>query len=237
MTNRRVGIAVAVGALTLSLALIAVVWFVKTHLQVQGGDRGSGPEGVSPPAAFLGKENFYVRVLLEKPNGIDMRANVLPKQIIDALEKDGKVVRPSRTSANFGYMAFFGNGDFATMEVMNDASLADLSYDKLEGIFRGAPRDGTRWETGDALRIGGRQFSARLLDADDAATGGKQGEIELAVVERGRKVYYYFGTLVEKAESPQRPSGAADASGQRSQAAPSKGTSAAWPSLTCYQPN
>ena len=149
-------------------------------------------------AAFAGRGNVYLRVALEKPNGIDMRANVMPPQIIDQLEKQGKAVRPSRTGANVGYWSFFENGDFATCEIMNNPSMADLSYLKLEELFLAAPRDGTKWKKGDGLVIGGREYSIRLLDEDDASTGGKKGEVEIAVIKDKKKLYYYFGTLLKK---------------------------------------
>lgn len=138
--------------------------------------------------AFSGKRNVYLRVALEKPNGIDMRANVMPQNIIDMLEKQGKAVRPSRTSANVGYWSFFKGGDFATCEIVNNPGMADLSYSQLEQVFAGAPHDGTKWEMkGDLLIVGGREFSVRLL-ANDDATGGKRGEIEIAVLKNKKKV-------------------------------------------------
>jgi hypothetical protein len=136
--------------------------------------------------------------VLEKANGIDMRANVIPQKIIDQLEKQGKTVRPSRTSANVGYWAFFRNGDFATCEIYNNPSMADLPYPKLEELFSAAPHDGTNWKKGDTLVIGSREYSVRLLTNDDAVTGGKRGEVEIAVLKDRKKVYYYFGTLLEK---------------------------------------
>lgn len=149
--------------------------------------------------AFAGKRNVYLRVVLEKPNGIDMRANVMPKEIIDMLEKQGKAVRPSRTSANVGYWAFFKGGDFATCEIVNNPSMADLPYAKIDGVFAGAPHDGTKWKKkGEVLTVGGREYSVRVLEADDAATGGKKDEIEIAVLKDTKKVYYYFGTLIQK---------------------------------------
>ncbi len=150
-------------------------------------------------AALSGKRNTYLRVVLEKPNGIDMRANVMPKELIERLEKQGKAVRPSRTSANVGYWAFFKGGDFATCEIINNPGMADLPYAKIDEVFAGAPRDGTKWQAGgEILTIGGREYSVKLLEADDAATGGKRGEIEIAVMKDKRKLYYYFGTLIRK---------------------------------------
>jgi hypothetical protein len=105
-------------------------------------------------------------------------------------------LRSSRTSANVGYWAFFKNGDFATAEVLNNPGLADLSYEKLEELFLKAPRDGTKWKKGENLSIGTREYSVRMLDADDPATGGRKGEVEVAVIKGGTKLYYYFGSLV-----------------------------------------
>jgi hypothetical protein len=150
-------------------------------------------------STLSGKQNAYFRVVLEKPNGVDMRANVMPKEIIDMLEKQGKAVRPSRTSANVGYWCFFKGGDFATCEIINNPSMADLSYAKLEEVFAGAPHDGTKWKKKeDTLTVGGRDYLIRLLDADDDTTGGKKGEVEIAVIKDKKKVYFYFGSLLEK---------------------------------------
>jgi len=149
--------------------------------------------------SMLGRKNVYVRVSLERPNGIDMRARVMPQRTIDALEKQGKAVRPSRTSANVSYWAFFANGDFATADVVNNPALSDLSHQRLESLFQKAPRDGTMWKKGPRLVIGPREFSVRLLDADDPVTGGRKGELEIAVVEGGDKRYYYFGSIVREA--------------------------------------
>ena len=116
------------------------------------------------------------------------------------LEKQGKAERPSRTTANnVGYWAFFKGGDFATCEVINNPKMADLPYEKLESVFAGAPHDGTKWKKKrDVLIVGGREYAVRLLNADDTATGGKMGEVEIAVTQDSKKVYYYFGTLVQK---------------------------------------
>lgn len=148
--------------------------------------------------AFAGERNVYIRVVLEKPNGIDMRANIMPKEIIDMLEKQGKAVRPSRSSANVGYWAFFKGGDFATVEIINNPIMADLPYAAIDVVFAGAPHDGTKWKKmGDVLTVGGRECSVRVLEADDAATGGKKDEVEIAVLKDKKKVYYYFGKLIQ----------------------------------------
>jgi outer membrane protein OmpA-like peptidoglycan-associated protein len=149
-------------------------------------------------SAFDRTENAYFRVALEKANGIDMRANVMPAAVIAELERQGKAVRPSRTNANVGYWAFLSTGDFVTAEIVNNPRLANLGYAELEELFASAPRDGTKWQKGEALTIGKREFSVGRLDADDPGTGGKRGEVEIAVLEGGKKAYYYYGRLIEK---------------------------------------
>jgi hypothetical protein len=158
--------------------------------------QSAGPEPFA--SAFDRSENVYFRVDLEKPDGIDMRANVMPAATIAKLERQGKAVRPSRTRDNVSYWAFFKSGDFATAEVVDNPRLANLDYAGLEELFANAPRDGTKWTAGEGLTIGKRQFSVGRLDAHDTATGGRRGEVEIAVVHDGRKVYYYYGRLVEK---------------------------------------
>jgi len=162
-------------------------------------------EGAALETVFDGRANVYFRVVLEKANGIDMRANVMPQQAIEALERQGKAVRPSRTSANVGYWAFFRNGDFATAEVLNNPGLSDLSYEKLEELFMKAPRDGTKWKKGEHLSIGTREYAVRVLEADDPATGGRKGEVEVAVLKGGKKLYYYVGSFVRNLTPPRIP--------------------------------
>jgi hypothetical protein len=48
------------------------------------------------------------------------------------------------------------------------------------------------------LVIGQRIYSVRTLPADDKVTGGKKGEVEIAVLYGKDKVYYYFGTIIRE---------------------------------------
>jgi hypothetical protein len=182
------------------LSIAVVVALLKTHKQSPSTTGSSSAGGGPLASAFMGKQNTYFKVVLEKPNGIDVRALALPKAYIDKFEREGKgeIVRALRTSKHYCYWAFFMNGDFATIDIVNDPSLVNLSYGQLEETFSDAPRDGTTWQMAGNLRIGGGEYSVRLLEADDATTGGRAGEVELAVVMDGKKVYYYYGSLIEK---------------------------------------
>lgn len=148
--------------------------------------------------AIAGQGTVYFRVAFEKKNGIDMRENAMPKDIIQAIEKEGGSVRPNRTDSNVSYWLFFKNGDFATCDVVNDAAHAQLSYKKLGEFFADAPRQGPKWSvSGEDLTIGRRYYSVRVLTADDPATGGRKGEAEIAVTDDRGKVYYYFGSFIQ----------------------------------------
>ena len=148
--------------------------------------------------AMVGKGTVYFRIALEKKNGIDMREYSMPKDMIQALEKEGASVRPNRTNANVSYWIFFKNGDFATCDVINQPDSANLPYAKLVPYFADAPHDGPKWSReGETLLIGRRYYSVRVLTANDPATGGKKGEVEIAVVDgSGNKLYYYFGKMI-----------------------------------------
>lgn len=152
----------------------------------------------SVEAAFAGTNNVYFRVTLETPNGIDMRENVMPKQVIKMLEKQGKSVRPTRSNTIISYWAFLKGGDFSTFEVINNPTYSELSYADLDKIFSETPRDGTKWNKGRTLSIGGRGYSITSLSTDDVKTGGKAGEVELSVLKGKKKVYYYFGYLIQQ---------------------------------------
>ena len=150
------------------------------------------------PAAS-GTRTVYFRVVLEKRNGIDMRENFMPKDMIAAIEKQGASVRPNRTSANVGYWIFFKNGDFVTVDVVNNAPMTNLPYAKLGEFFADAPHSGPKWSReSENLVIGQRYYSVRILPANDPATGGRKGEVEIAVLDGKDKVYYYFGNFVSK---------------------------------------
>jgi hypothetical protein len=148
--------------------------------------------------AMSGKGTVYFRVAFERRNGIDMREYSMPKDMIEALEKQGASVRPNRTDANVSYWIFFKNGDFATCDIVNQPEAANLSYAKLVPYFADAPHDGPKWSrSGDTLVIGKRYYSVQVLPANDPATGGRKGEVEIAVLDgAGKKLYYYFGTMI-----------------------------------------
>ena len=149
--------------------------------------------------ALSGTRTVYFRVALEKKNGIDMRENAMPRDILQALEKKGAAVRPVRTTANVSYWIFFKNGDFATCDVVNNAAATNLSYEKLGEFFSDAPHAGSKWSReGENLVIGDRTYSVRVLPANDPATGGRKGEVEIAVVDGKEKIYYYFGSFIAK---------------------------------------
>jgi outer membrane protein OmpA-like peptidoglycan-associated protein len=187
------------------------------HTQSSGRTRQAALVNDPPPAlaadplrddllvsAFDRTDNVYFQVVLEKPNGIDMRAFVMPEEVIAEFERAGKAVRPSRTSANVSYWGFLETGDFVTADILNNPDLANLTYEQLEELFAQAPRDGTRWNKSETLSIGRREYGIRMLDANDSISGGKKGEVEIAVLEAGRKVYYYFGHLRQKETDTRR---------------------------------
>ena len=150
------------------------------------------------PAAS-GRGTVYFRVALEKRNGIDMREYVMLKDMITELEKRGASVRPERKDTNVSYWIFFKNGDLATCDVVNMADKTHQSYQQLQEYFADAPHDGGKWSiSGEDLVIGQRIYSVRTLPADDKVTGGKKGEVEIAVLYGKDKVYYYFGTIIRE---------------------------------------
>jgi hypothetical protein len=150
------------------------------------------------PAA-AGRGTVYFRVALEKRNGIDMREYVMLKDLIQALEKQGASVRPERNDANVSYWIFFKNGDFATCDVLNEPAKTHQSYAQLQEYFSDAPHNGGKWAlSGEDLVIGQRVYSVRTLPADDPKTGGKQGEVEIAVLYGQDKMYYYFGSIIKE---------------------------------------
>jgi hypothetical protein len=149
--------------------------------------------------ALSGKGTAYFRVALEFRNGMDMRENSMPKKLIQSLEKEGASVRPNRSNTNVGYWIFFKNGDFATCDVVNDPTNANLSYEKLGPYFSDAPHSGQKWSVeGESLVIGSRYYSVRVLPANDPATGGRKGEVEIAIRNSSGRGYYYLGTFVSK---------------------------------------
>lgn len=156
---------------------------------------------VTAPAALDTGKNAYFHVLLERPNGVDLRwGGKLPPSVLQTLEQQGKAVRPSRSPKFISYWAFMADGDFLTVDMINDPSPAhqDMSYAGLDMLFAGAPRAGTKWSKADGgLAIGTTRASIQQLAADDPASGGKAGEYVVAALDAaGKPVYYYVGTFV-----------------------------------------
>ena len=149
--------------------------------------------------ALSGKGTVYFRVALEFKNGMDMRENSMPKELIQSLEKEGASVRPNRSNKNVSYWIFFKNGDFATCDVVNDPANANLSYEKLGPFFSDAPHSGQKWSVeGESLVIGPRYYSVRVLPANEPATGGHKGEVEIAIKNSAGRAYYYIGTFISQ---------------------------------------
>lgn len=149
--------------------------------------------------ALAGRGTVYFRVALEKRNGIDMREYVMLKDMITALEKQGASVRPERKDVNVSYWIFFKNGDFATCDVVNQADKTHQNYAQLQDYFSDAPHNGGKWSlSGEDLVINQRVYSVHTLTADDKVSGGRKGEVEIAVLYGKDKVYYYFGTIISE---------------------------------------
>ena len=149
--------------------------------------------------AIAGRRNVYFRVVLEKANGVDMRENMLPKDVIKAVEKQGAAARPIRASSIVSYWVFFKNGEFSSSDVLGKSTQPNLTYDQLEVKFGKSLHDGPTWNReGENLIIGEFTHSIRVLGANDPVTGGHKGEVEIAVLNGKDKVYYFFGTFVEK---------------------------------------
>jgi hypothetical protein len=149
--------------------------------------------------AITGRRNVYFRVVLEKANGVDMRENMLPKGIIRAVEKQGAPARPNRTSSIVSYWVFFKNGEFASSDVIGTSATPNLTHDQLEAKFGRSLHDGPNWNReGENLIIGEFTHSIRVLNANDPVTGGRKGEVEIAVLNGLDKVYYFFGSFVEQ---------------------------------------
>lgn len=149
--------------------------------------------------AVAGRGTVYFRVVLEKKNGVDIRENTMPKDMIQSLEKAGASVRPNHTNANVSYWIFYKNGDFATCDIVNEPSAVNLPYEKLGPYFADAPHTGPKWSIeGESLAVGQRYYSVRVLTANDPATGGRKGEVEIAILSGGDKVYYYFGKFISQ---------------------------------------
>ena len=149
--------------------------------------------------ALAGTGTVIFRVALEKRNGVDMRENFMLKELIQTLEKEGASVRPERKDTNLSFWIFQKNGYFATCDVVNNTAVARYSYAKLLEFFADAPHDGPRWNrAGEDLLIGRRYFSVRILTADDPVSGGRKGEVVVAVLDGDKPVYFYVGSFLQK---------------------------------------
>jgi len=145
---------------------------------------------------FSGERDVYLRVVLEKPNGFDIRSKTIPKEVIEKAERDGKQVRPTRTT-NFviSYWALLDDGTFKTFEQYNYGKepIGDgrLTYAELEALFSKIPPL-AQWKKSEVLSVGGTQFSLRDVETDDPGDAGKKGEIEIGWLTDGKPVYFYY---------------------------------------------
>ncbi len=180
-------------SLSLLLALVGLL-----GASARAADDGSDFQSIFGPA-LDGTGIVIFRVELEKRNGVDMRENVMLKDLIASLEKQGASVRPERKDTNVSFWIFEPNGHFSSCDVVNNPPVAHYSHAKLLEYFSDAPHDGPKWNrAGEDLVIGRRYFSVRILPANDPVSGGRKGEVEIAVLDGDKKVYYYFGTIVKK---------------------------------------
>jgi hypothetical protein len=145
---------------------------------------------------FSGGRNVYCHIVLEKANGVDIRARSMPQATIEKAEAEGKQVRPTRTSQYVeSYWAFQSDGSFKTFEQYNygkgPAQATALTYAELEQLFARLPPL-AKWNHEADLAVGGTRFSLRAIAADDPAGAGKKGEIELGWLEQAKPVYFYY---------------------------------------------
>jgi len=131
---------------------------------------------------FSRERNVYFHVVLEKPNGVDIRARMIPQDEIAKAEAEGKQVRPTRdTQFVESYWALLANGDFETFERYNygkgPPQATALTYSELDRLFASIPPQ-AQWKRGADLQFGGTHFSVRAITTDDPGNGGKKGEIE-----------------------------------------------------------
>jgi hypothetical protein len=145
---------------------------------------------------FSGSRNVYLHVMLEKPNGVDIRARSIPKDLILKEEAEGKQVRPTRDSQYVeSYWALQRDGTFKTFEQDNygsgPAQATALTYSELEHLFIPLPPL-ANWKHETDLAVGGTRFSVRAITVDDPKEAGKKGEIELGWLEQGKAVYFYY---------------------------------------------
>jgi hypothetical protein len=156
--------------------------------QAQAGD--------APSSIFSGERNVYLHVVLEKANGVDIRARTIPKETIAKAEAEGKQVRPTRdTQYVESYWALLTDGSFKTFERYNygkgPAQATSLTYVELDRLFASLPPM-TKWKRETDLALGGTHFSVRVITADDPGDAGKKGEIEFGWLEEWKPVYFYY---------------------------------------------
>jgi hypothetical protein len=145
---------------------------------------------------FSGERNVYLHVVLEKPNGFDIRSKTVPKEVIEKAEREGRQVRPTRTTKFvISYWALLADGTFKTFEQYNYGKepVGDgrLTYTELETLFS-TIQPLAKWKKSDVLSLGGTQFSLRSVESDDPGDAGKRGEIEVGWLADGKPVYFYY---------------------------------------------
>ena len=126
-------------------------------------------------SVFSGERNVYLHVVLEKPNGTDIRARTIPKELIAKAEAEGKQVRPTR-----------------------DTQVVESYWALLTDGSRFRPWQ--KWTREADLALGSTHFSVRLITADDPGAAGKKVEIELGWLEDGRPVYFYYCVPIVKSD-------------------------------------
>jgi len=161
-------------------------------------------------SVFSRERNVYLHVVLEKPNGTDIRARTLPKELIAKAEAEGKQVRPTRDSQFVeSYWALLTDGSFKSFERGNygkdPPQATALTYAELERLFVSIPRF-AKWTRETDLALGGTHFSVRVITADDPGAAGKKGELELGWLEEGKPVYFYYCVPIVKSDDA--PNGA-----------------------------
>jgi hypothetical protein len=152
--------------------------------------------GGGPSSIFSGERNVYLHVVLEKANGVDIRARSIPRETIAKAEAKGRQVRPTRDSQYVeSYWALLTDGSFKTFEQFNygkgPPQATALTYPELERLFAPLPKL-ENWKREADLALGGTHFSVRVIAADDPRDAGKKGEIELGWMENGTPVYFYY---------------------------------------------
>ena len=146
---------------------------------------------------FSRERNVYLHVVLEEPNGVDIRARNLPAEVIAKAKAEGKQIRPTRdTQYVESYWALTADGSFKSFEQYNygkgPPKATALTYSELERLFSSIPPQ-VKWKESESdLQLGGAHFSVRFITADDPQDAGKKGEIELGWLEQGKPIYFYY---------------------------------------------